>query len=136
MKMSKRLWWIPVLVVVVNVLAIVLSWASLPEILPAHFDLQGHASGTMPPSMLLVYPLFGVAVCVFAGIIARIKPRLRTGLIFLASGVCLILLSSTLVTLTSGTMPIFMLAEPVILLVAIVAFVVCVVKSRRDSTQK
>lgn len=136
MNMSKRLLWIPVLVVVVNVLAIVLRWASLPEILPAHFDLQGHASGTMSRSMLLVYPLIGVAVCAFAWIIARIKPRLRTGLTFLASGVCLILLSSTLVTLTSGTMPIFMLAEPVILLGAIVAFVVCVVKSRRDSTQK
>ena len=134
--MKKRLWLIPILIVAINASAIIIRWNTLPYILPAHFDLQGHASGTMSRSMLLVYPLIGVAVCAFAWIIARIKPRLRTGLTFLASGVCLILLSSTLVTLTSGTMPIFMLAEPVILLGAIVAFVVCVVKSRRDSTQK
>ena len=104
--------------------------------MPKNEYLCSKTRGTMPRSMLLVYPLIGVAVCVFAWIIARIKPRLRTGLTFLGTGVCLILLSSTLVTLTSGTMPIFMLAEPVILLGAIVAFVVCVIKSRRDSTQK
>ena len=44
---------------------------------------------------------------------------------------CLVLLSSTMVTLTSGTMPIFMLAEPVILLAAVIGFVVCFVKSRK-----
>jgi hypothetical protein len=40
---------------------------------------------------------------------------------------------STMVTLTSGEYPAFMLAEPVILLVAVVAFVVCVIKSRKKA---
>jgi type III secretory pathway component EscS len=34
-----------------------------------------------------------------------------------------------MVTLTSGAMPVFMLAEPVVLLAAVVGFVVAVVKS-------
>jgi hypothetical protein len=38
-----------------------------------------------------------------------------------------------MVTLTSGKMPIFMLAEPVILLSAIAGFVICVLKSRRSA---
>ena len=45
---------------------------------------------------------------------------------------CLVLLSSTLVSLTCGKMPLFMLAEPVIMLAAVVAFAVCVVKSRKS----
>ena len=51
-------------------------------------------------------------------------------MVIMASGICLVLFSSTLVTLTSGAMPIFMLAEPVIILIAVVGFVVSVVKSR------
>jgi hypothetical protein len=35
-----------------------------------------------------------------------------------------------LVTLTSGSMPIFMLAEPVILLITVIAFILSVIKSR------
>ena len=61
----------------------------------------------------------------------RKLPKLQTGLIILTSGICLVLFASTMVTLTAGTMPIFMLAEPVILLVAVVGFVVCVIKSRK-----
>ena len=45
--------------------------------------------------------------------------------------ISLVLFLSTMVTLTYGTMPIFMLAEPVILLAAVIGFVVCVVKSRK-----
>lgn len=32
------------------------------ELLPAHFDLQGNASGTMPRSVLPLYPLIGAGV--------------------------------------------------------------------------
>ena len=112
-----------------NALAIIVLWGSLPELLPAHYDLQGNAGGTMPRSMLLLYILMGAAVCLFAYVIGRMKEKLQTGLVILTSGICLVLFSSTMVTLTSGTMPIFMLAEPVILLAAVSGFVVCIVKS-------
>ena len=128
--MNKRGWLIPILIVVVNALAIMVRWSSLSELLPAHFDLQGNAGGTMSRSMLLLYPLIGAVICMFGFLIGRKWPKLQTGLVILVSGIGLILLSSSLVTLTFGTMPIFMLAEPVILLVAVVGFVVCVMKSR------
>lgn len=129
--MNKKGWLIPILIVVVNALAIIVQWSSLPEILPAHFDLQGNASGEMERSVLPLYPLIGAAVCLIFFIIARIKHTLQTGLIILASGISLILFFSTLVTLTSGQMPVFMLSEPVILLTAVVAFVISVVKARK-----
>ena len=131
--MSKRGWFIPMLIVAINALAILVQWSSLPELLPAHYDLQGNASGTMPRNMLLLYLLIGAAVCLIAYVVAKFQHKLQKGLVILASGICLILFSSTLVTLTSGSMPIFMLAEPVILLVAVVGFVVYFVKSRKKN---
>ena len=131
MDMNNRTWFIPILIVSINALAIMVRWSSLPEILPAHYDLQGNASGTMPRSMLLLYVLMDAAVCLIAYAVARKKYKLYKGPVILATGICLILFSSTMVTLTSGTMPIFMLAEPVILLVAVVGFVISFVKSRK-----
>ena len=129
--MKKRGWFIPVLIVVLNALAIIVRWHSLPELLPAHYDLAGNAGGTMPRSMLLVYLLIGVAVCLIAYVIGCRAKRLQMGLAILASGICLVLLLSTMVTLTSGIMPIFMLAEPVVLLAALIGFTVSAVKSRK-----
>lgn len=131
--MRKQAWLIPILIVAVNLLAITIRWNSLPDLLPAHFNLQGNASGEMSRSVLLIYPLISVIVCLAAYMIARIKQILRNGLIIMASGISLIVLSSTMVTLTSGKMPIFMLAEPVILLAAIAGFVICVLKSRKSA---
>lgn len=125
----KKKWFIPVLIVVLNALAIIIRWSSLPELLPAHYDLQGNADGTMPRSMLFVYVLIGAVVCLIAYIIGCMKQKLQKGLTILASGICLVLLLSTMVTLTSGTMSIFMLAEPVVLLIAVIGCVVSVVKS-------
>lgn len=129
--MNKRNWLIPILIVGLNALAILVQWSSLPEPLPAHFDLQGNASGTMSRSMLLLYLLMGVAVCLIAYVIGRMKPKLQSGLVILTSGICLVLFLSTMVLLTAGTMPVFMLAEPVVLLAAVIGFVVCFVKSRK-----
>ena len=129
--MNKRGWFIPILIVVLNALAIIVRWSSLSELLPAHYDLQGNAGGTMPRSMLFVYILMGVVVCLIAYVIGHIKKKFQKGLVVLASGICLVLFSSTMVTLTAGTMPIFMLVEPVILLAAVIGFVVCVIKSRK-----
>ena len=129
--MNKRSWFIPILIVAINALAILVRWSSLSELLPAHYDLQGNAGGTMPRSMLFLYILIGVVVCLIAYGLGRMKHKLQQGLVILASGICLVLLSSTMVTLTSGTMPVFMLAEPVILLAAVIGFVVCVVKERK-----
>ena len=131
--MNKRSWLIPILIVALNALAIMVRWSSLPELLPAHYDLQGNAGGTMPRSMLLLYLLIGVAICVIASVIARKKPKFQTGLVILTSGICLVLFASTMVTLTAGTMPVFMLSEPVILLIAVVGAVVSVMKSRKKA---
>ena len=130
--MNKREWYIPILIVVINALVIIVQWSSLPDPLPAHFDLQGNPSGTMPRTMLILYPMMGALICFMAYLIAKKKHKLQKGLVILTSGISLILLSSTMVTLTFGTWPIFMLAEPVILLLAIVGFVVCYVKSRKN----
>ena len=131
--MNKRSWLIPILIVALNALAIMVRWSSLSELLPAHYDLQGNAGGTMSRSMLLLYLLIGVAICVIASVIARKKPKFQTGLVILTSGICLVLFASTMVTLTAGTMPVFMLSEPVILLVAVVGAVVSVMKSRKKA---
>ena len=131
--MNKRGWWIPLLILLINAGMVLVRWSSLPTQLPAHFDLQGNASGTMPRAMLLLYLLVGVAIVAGAYLVARWKPRLETGLVILTSGALLVLLASTCVTLTAGTMPIFMLAEPVILLVAVVGFVIAVAKARKKS---
>ena len=129
--MSKKIWFIPILIVVLNALAIIIRWGSLSELLPAHFDLEGNAGGTMPRSMLLVNIAIGAVVCLIAYIIGRLKQNIQKGMVILSSGISLVLLCSTMVTLTSGTMPIFMLSEPVILLAAIIGFVVSAVKSRK-----
>ena len=129
--MNKRGWLIPLLIVFVNALALLVKWGDLPELLPAHFDLQGNASGSMSRSVLPMYPIVAAAVCLIAYVISRKMQRLQTGMIILTSGLCLVVLLSTMVTLTSGKMPFFMLAEPVVLLAAVVSFVVCVIRSRR-----
>ncbi len=132
--MNKKIWLAPILIVALNALAIIIRWSSLPELLPAHYDLQGNADGTMPRSMLFVYVLIGAVICLIAYIIGCMKQKLQKGLAILASGICLVLLLSTMVTLTSGTMPIFMLAEPVVLLLAVVGCVVSVVRSRKKQS--
>ena len=129
--MKKRAWLIPILIVVINALAVAVRWSSLAEQLPAHFDLLGNAGGTMARSVLLLYPLMGAMMCLVAYLIARKLQQLQAGLVVLASGGCLVLLSSTMVTLTVGMMPIFMLAEPVILLAAVVGFVMVWLRSRK-----
>lgn len=134
--MTKPYRFIPLLIVALNALAIAVRWSTLSPMLAAHFNLQGEASGTMPRTMLLLYVVMGVVVCLMAYLIARKKQQLETGLVMLASGICLVFLFSTLVTLTAGTMPIFMLAEPVVLLVAVVGFVVSVVKMRKAKQAK
>ena len=131
--MKNNKWFIPILVIAVNALAVIVKWSSLPELLPAHFDLQGNASGTMARSMLPLYPAAGAAVLLLSWLIARKAKRLDTGLVILTSGITLILLCSTMVTLTTGKMPVFMLAEPVILLIAVVAFIVCLIRSRQKA---
>ena len=127
--MNRRNWYIPVLILAAIAAVIAMRWSSLPESLPSHFDLQGNAGGAMSRNTLLYYPLIGAALCLVGYVISRINRKLQTGLVVLVSGICLLLSLSVMVTLTSGTMPIFMLAEPVILLAAVVACVVCIVRS-------
>ena len=132
--MHKRGWLFPALVVIINATMILLLWRSLPENLLAHFDLEGNASGSIPRTTLIYYPLIGAAIGLIAyWIRCRVdKKYFNGGLLILASGIELIILSSTLVTLTQGTKPFFMLAEPVILVIALAAFIVGLIKSRKQ----
>lgn len=129
--MNRRLWLVPVLIVAINALAIVVCWRCLEEVLPAHFDLDGNPDGTMPRMALLLYPVIGGLVCLTGYFIALKKQRLSSALVVLTSGLCLVLLSSAMVALTHGTMPAFMLAEPVVLLASVVGFAICAIKSRK-----
>lgn len=131
--MNKRSWLIPIAIVAVNALAIICCWKSLPDPLPAHYDLQGNPDGVMQRGVLSIYPLIGAVICLAAYMIARIKSSLQSALIILTSGVCLVILSSSLVSLTFGKIPLFMLAEPVILLIAVAASVISILKSRKQN---
>lgn len=131
--MNKKIWIIAILIVAINALAVIVRWSSLPELLPAHFDLEGNAGGSMSRSMLLVYPLISAAVSLVSYLVACKKNKLQMAMLFLSSGISLVLLLSTLVSLTYGTMPVFMLAEPVILLIAVAGVIVSIVKSRRNT---
>ena len=134
--MNKRAWLIPMLIVLINALIIMVKWSSLEDFLPAHYDLEGNPNGVMSRSVLLLYPLMGFLICIVAYAIAMKKDRFQAGLVILSSGLSLILLSSTLVTLTAGMMPIFMLAEPVILLIAVAGFIITLVKSRKKQASQ
>ena len=138
----KHGWIIPAIIILVNVCAIWIRWSSLPEILPAHFDPQGNASGSMARTTLIFYPVISLMVCLVAygvAAMARIlflKPDnsgLRLlGLHCLTSAIALTILSSTMVTLTFGTKPLFMFAEPVIIIAGITAFIICLIKARKS----
>ena len=119
--MNKKNWFIPILIVALNALAIALQWSTLPEVMPAHYDLEGNAGGTMPRTILLLYPLIGAALSGVSYLIARFWKRFEAALVILSSGICLVIFCSAMVSLTAGKVPAFMLAEPVILLAAIVA---------------
>lgn len=131
--MHKRGWLFPALIVAVNAAMILILWSTLQEYLPAHFDLEGNASGSIPRTALLYYPLIGAVIGLVAyWIRCRVdKKYFNGGVLILTSGIELIILSSTLVTLTQGTKPFFMLAEPVILVIALAAFIVGLIKSRK-----
>ena len=119
--MNKRGWIIPVLIIFANALAILVKWSSLPELMPAHYDLEGNAGGTMPRTILLLYPLIGAALSGVSYLIARFWKRFEAAMVILSSGICLVIFCSAMVSLTAGKVPAFMLAEPVILVAAVVA---------------
>jgi len=141
MNRYKHGWIIPAIIIIVNVCAIWIRWSSLPETLPAHFDPQGNASGSMARTTLIYYPVISLMVCLVAyGIAAMAKTLffkadasgLRLlGLHILNSSIVLTILSSTMVTLTFGTKPLFMFAELVIMAIGITAFIICLVKAHK-----
>ena len=124
--MNNKNWFIPILIIAATAAAILLRWNSLPEVLPAHFDLEGNASGSMPRTQLLIFPLISTVVILICHVVARLWQKLQKGLVVLSSGICIVILLSVLVTLTQGTMPILMIAEPVVLLAAVVGLAVCI----------
>ncbi len=139
MKWTKNGWMIPTIIIIVNACAICIRWSALPDVLPAHFDPAGHASGSMDRNTLVFYPVISLLLCLvtygiytMANNMFKLKPDpkgLRIGgLHVFASCLALTVLSSTMVTLTMGAFPLFMFAEPVLILTGIITLVVCLVK--------
>lgn len=135
--MKKLGWTLPALVVCINAAILLILWNSLSETLPAHFDLEGNASDSISRTTLIYYPVIGAVIGLVAyWIRCRVdKKYFNGGLLILATGIELIILSSTMVTLTTGTKPFFMLAEPVILVAALTAFIIGFVKSRKHNNK-
>ncbi len=142
MKWRKYGWMVPVIIIIVNVCAIWIRWSALPHVLPAHFDPAGNASGSMDRTTLIYYPIISLMLCLvtygiytLANNMFKLKPDekgLRIfGLHVFTSCITLTILSSTLVTLTFGKCPIFMFAEPVIMLAGIITLIVCLIKANK-----
>jgi len=142
MKRCKYGWMIPAIIIIVNVCAIWIRWSTLPDVLPAHFDPAGNASGSMARTTLIFYPVISLMLCLVAyGIYALANNMFKLkadekglrmcGLHVFTSCLVLTILSSTLVTLTFGKCPIFMFAEPVIMLAGIITLIVCLIRASR-----
>jgi FtsH-binding integral membrane protein len=133
-KSNKLGWLVPAVIVAAIAVAVAALWGSLAETLPAHFDLEGNAGGTMSKTTLLFYPLAGLIICLIAFGISRRTSRkaLKGNLLILTSGIELIILSSVMVTLTKGSTPVFMLAEPVILAITVVVCIIYIIKERKS----
>ena len=141
MKWRKYGWMVPVIIIIVNVCAIWIRWSALADVLPAHFDPAGNASGSMAKTTLIYYPVISLMLCLvtygiytLANNIFKLTPDERglrlCGLHVFASCLTLTVLSSTMVTLTFGTKPLFMFAEPVLLLAGTVTLIVCLAKAK------
>lgn len=142
MKWRKYGWMVPVIIIIVNVCAIWIRWSALPHVLPAHFDPAGNASGSMDRTTLIFYPIISLMLCLvtygiytLANNMFKLKPDEKglrlCGLHVFASCLALTVLSSTLVTLTMGTNPLFMFAEPILILAGIITLIICLIKAGR-----
>ena len=142
MKWRKYGWMVPVIIIIVNVCAICIRWSSLADVLPAHFDPAGNASGTIQKTTLILHPVISLMLCLATyGIFALANNMFKLtpddnglrmcGLHVFASCLALTVLSSTMVTLTMGTCPLFMFAEPVLMLAGIITLIICLIKARR-----
>jgi len=141
MKWRKYGWMVPAIIIIVNVCAIWIRWSALADVLPAHFDPDGNASGSMAKTTLIFYPVISLMLCLvtygiytLANNMFKLRPDEKglrmCGLHVMASCLTLTVLSSTLVTLTMGTCPLFMFAEPVLLVAGIVTLIVCLIKAK------
>lgn len=120
-----------IIVMALNIVLVMANWDILPVNMPAHFNPQGHASGTMPRSMLWAYVGISALICIVSGCISFKDPRRRKALSLITLFLTLIILCSTCVSLTGGRHPIFMFAEPVFLLVIVITLIVTGIKVRK-----
>ena len=141
MKWRKYGWMVPVIIIIVNVCAIWIRWSALPDVLPAHFDPAGNASGSMDRTTLIYYPIISLMLCLvtygiytLANNMFKLKPDEKglriCGLHVFASCMTLTVLSSTLVTLTMGTCPLFMFAEPILIVAGVTTLIIFLIKAK------
>ena len=118
-------------VIVFNFVLSFWGYATLPENLPLHYDLEGNYATTMPSWRLLLYPVGSVIfylLCMCAvSLFTRVWPALddegnvrRRYMLALCLAMSLVVVCSTCVTLTGGSVHFFMFAEPALLLAAII----------------
>lgn len=132
--MLKKKDFILMAAIAVSVLTVILVWArwnGLPSEMPAHFDPQGNAAGTMPRAALLLYDGVSVLICVVSALVRFKKPLRRKALSLITLFLALAILCSACVSLTAGRQPLFMFAEPLFVLGIIVTLVVTAVKVRK-----
>ena len=120
-----------IIVMALNIVLVMANWDILPVNMPAHFNPQGHASGTMPRSMLWAYVGISALICIVSGCISFKDQRRRKALSLITLFLTLIILCSTCVSLTGGRHPIFMFAEPVFLLGIVITLIVTGIKVRK-----
>ncbi|MCQ2283747.1 MAG: hypothetical protein MJZ57_02465 [Bacteroidales bacterium] len=132
----RKLFLLALVVAGLTLLCIGVKIHHLPNPVPQHFNLQGISHGSMPLARIWTYPMLSAGLILLLYILAHCLRRARRaqcwqhccGLAAVAAA--LIILSSTCVTLTLGQSPIFMLAEPLILLLALVGIIFCWIKQR------
>ena len=130
--MRNRLWILSALVILVNFALVLFCRRSLPAELPLHISLDGSYADTMPYSRLFLHPLVSLALAagiyIVSALLFRRFPKLDdakgircTNIDIAVCCLALIILCSTCVALTMGKVHFFMFAEPVILLIMLVA---------------
>ena len=129
-------------VTAVNLVLILTAYKGLPSDLPSHYDLDGSYTSTMPKATLLCYPAVSLVLFLLLALmrwlVFRFIPRaddpwgIRSSYVsFVQLCVAAIILCSTCVTLTSGSCHLFFFAEPVFLLLALLAVIMGEVRLKK-----
>ena len=145
--MRNRLWILTSVIILLDFALVLFCRRALPSELPLHISLDGSYADTMPYARLFLYPLgslvLSAGIYIVSALLFKRFPKLddakgiRCTIIDIA--ICcltLVILCSTCVALTMGKAHFFMFAEPVIVLILLVAVVAGEIRIHRQQTPK